>query len=575
MEPVTNPSATTFMSAIMKILLRYGFCHTAVLDRDTKFYGVCRKALDLLQISCHILSGANHNPMLVERVNCYLTKGLKIMCNEQDLVRIANEAIFLLLYAWNSCPDPGTDISRSLVAVGHEFTFPPIDYSSGKHWELTLSPSTVVTYSKELTTHLSACCKVAELLVQEQRAYHRRLINARRPNPRVYFIGDIGFAQHAVKSSSAKKQVDKLQYAFTSPWVIKAQLKGASYELEHCEVAGKQKKKHAADLSPYSFELIPFHPVDGANSRYGQLYKPITLHPFKEAGIKGFTPLKPFKVAANLATIGHCAEFHWPSLSELNDEIAPFQWHNDAEFRRYMDGDSIATRSVLNTGPPPAAPKHTIPAIPTIHLLTAAIIQSSDKLFFVSLSIGLNDARKWRLARVSFQDSMSLYPSCTQDGRYLFKFYICHPSDWHYNAINQCYLLQYHGLDEVATPSPSTDAHLIRPSDTSDSYANRHKLVPFRKWLNISHLDTFIHGPFDFASIRGRKSHDRISQEDWDILGRHTSMFNKPLPKFDVPTYSIHVDHGAQVTYHDKALCDLLLFEASQTSNSASDRRYL
>jgi hypothetical protein len=146
-------------------------------------------------------------------------------------------------------------------------------------------------------------------------------------------------------------------------------------------------------------------------------------------------------------------------------------------------------------------------------------------------------------------------------GWYLFEFYICHPSDWRYNAINQRYWLQYHRLNEVATPSPSTDAHLIRPSDTSDSYANCHKLVPFRKWLNISHLDTFIHGPFDFASIRGRKSRDRISQDDWDILGQHISMFNKnPLPKFDVPTYSIHVDRGAHVTYHDKALCDLLIF---------------
>ncbi len=141
--------------------------------------------------------------------------------------------------------------------------------------------------------------------------------------------------------------------------------------------------------------------------------------------------------------------------------------------------------------------------------------------------------------------------------------------------INQCYWLQYHGLDKVATPSPSTGVHLIRPSDTSDSYANHHKLVPFRKWLNISHLDTFIHEPFDFALIRGRKSRDRISQEDWDILGRHAFMFHNPLPKFDVPTYSIHVNCGAHVMYHNKALCDLLLFKASQTFNSASDRRYL
>jgi hypothetical protein len=171
MKPITNPSATTFALAIMKILLHYGFCHTAILDKDTKFYGVCREALDLLQINCQVLLGANHNPMLVEWVNHYLTNGLKIMCNGQDLVRIANEAIFLLLYAWNSCPIPGTNISRSLIAAGREFAF-PIDYSNGKHCELTLSPSTIVTYSKELAARLSACRKVTELLVQEQRVYH-------------------------------------------------------------------------------------------------------------------------------------------------------------------------------------------------------------------------------------------------------------------------------------------------------------------------------------------------------------------------------------------------------------------
>ena len=66
---------------------------------------------------------------------------------------------------------PGTDIYRSLVAVGKEFAF-PIDYSSGKHWELTSSPTTVVSYSKELAMLLSACQDVAKLLVEEQRSYH-------------------------------------------------------------------------------------------------------------------------------------------------------------------------------------------------------------------------------------------------------------------------------------------------------------------------------------------------------------------------------------------------------------------
>ena len=125
--------------------------------------------------------------MLVERVNRYVTKSLKIMCNEQDSVRVTLEAICLLLYVWNSCPVPGTDISRSLVAVGREFAF-PIDYSSGKHWELTALTTTVVSYSKDLTTRLSAYQEVAKLLVKEQQSYYRELINACRPGPHVYLI---------------------------------------------------------------------------------------------------------------------------------------------------------------------------------------------------------------------------------------------------------------------------------------------------------------------------------------------------------------------------------------------------
>ncbi len=150
----------------MKIILWYGFCHTVVLDKDSKFFGVCRESLDLLKINCHVLSGKNHDPMLVERLNRYLNKGLKIMVNEQESPRIALKALLLLIYAWNSGPVPGTDISRSLVAVGREFQF-PIDFSSGKHIEIMSAPGAVISYSRELASCLSACHQIASILVEK------------------------------------------------------------------------------------------------------------------------------------------------------------------------------------------------------------------------------------------------------------------------------------------------------------------------------------------------------------------------------------------------------------------------
>ncbi len=172
--------------------------------------------------------------MIVERVNGYLIKGLKIMTNECNSVRIALEAILLLLYPWNSCPVPDTDISRSLVAVGCKFAVAvgckfafPNNYSTNKHWESTSSTTSVESYSQDLATRLSALCEVAKLLVQEHRANHCELINSPCPDPHTYSVGNIVFARRATQSDALKGRVDKLIYAFTGPWRITAILKGA------------------------------------------------------------------------------------------------------------------------------------------------------------------------------------------------------------------------------------------------------------------------------------------------------------------------------------------------------------
>jgi hypothetical protein len=359
--------------------------------------------------------------------------------------------------------------------------------------------------------HLSALREVAQLLVQEQRAYHQELVNSRQPDLRTYSVGNVIFARRAVHSDATKGRVNKLQYVFTGPWRITAILKGASYELQHCSMPHRKDKKPASDLSPYPLELIPFEPIEGSDSRYGQLHKPIKASPFKEVGIDRFKPISPFKVTANYLTTNSALAFNWPSLSELNDHIAPLPWSSEEEHRLYLSGDAITTLPVMYTGPPPALPSYSLPATPELNTLVCSIIQSSDRLFFISHSIGLNEARNWHLVQVAFKQSMSSYPSCLQDGCFLLEFFICHPSDSRINAINQCYWLQYHTLSKLQSPLSSTDTHLIRPSDTSVDYAQRHKLCPFRKWLNLTHLDTFIHGPFEVASVNGQKMRDCVS----------------------------------------------------------------
>jgi hypothetical protein len=299
-----------------------------------------------------------------------------------------------------------------------------------------------------------------------------------------------------------------------------------------------------ADLSPYPAKLIPFEPIDGADTRYGQLYRPIGANPFKEAGLNGFKPPTPFQVSQNFVDVGDFTNFRWPMLSELNDKIIPPPWRDEDKRRRFMSDNPPFSPPIMYNGPPPAPPA--LPADPhvppSITTLVSQIITSADKLFFIAHKIGLSSSCEWRLVRVAFTESILLYPSALQDGLFLVEFYIPHPQDVRHNAINQQFWLQY--CEANSTSNGHLDAHLITPSDTSEDRALRLHLHPVRCWTNLTHGDTYIHGLFNFATVQGRKTCNYIDQDCWDALATKSYMFSNKLPSFVIPTYFIHLDRG-------------------------------
>jgi hypothetical protein len=62
---------------------------------------------------------------------------------------------------------------------------------------------------------------------------------------------------------------------------------------------------------------------------------------------------------------------------------------------------------------------------------------------------------------------------------------------------------------------------------------------------------TYIYGPFDFATIRSRKTCNciGINQTSWDAFAAKSMMFSNLIPWFDLPTYSIHVDPGVHLIF--------------------------
>ena len=150
------------------------------------------------------------------------------------------------------------------------------------------------------------------------------------------------------------------------------------------------------------------------------------------------------------------------------------------------------------------------------------------------------------------------------------EFYTLHYANVCFNATNQQYWLQYHSIGDIATPTFSTQAHLICPSDTSEAHAAHNCLVPFRRWINLLHHNVLPHGPFEFTTVNGRKSRNRISQADWDALAAFTTYFQNPLPLFDLPSYSIHVNRGVHSVINDPAAAAALYAAAHYCVGHAS-----
>ena len=215
-------------------------------------------------------------------------------------------------------------------------------------------------------------------------------MNSRWRNTSIYNPDDIVFACHAVWSDASKGWVGKLKFSFMGPWRVIGSAGDRSYNIEHCHHPTQQMKKQAADLTPYPAELIPFEPINSPNTQYSQLHRAIDPHPFKEAGNSGFLPLQPFKVPAKFININNHTDFWWPTL-ELNNDIDKFPWSSNKKRHKYFEDYTPFCPYIIYTEPPPEPPVSPLvpeQSTPSIRSLVPFIISSSDKLFFISHSIG-------------------------------------------------------------------------------------------------------------------------------------------------------------------------------------------
>lgn len=200
------------------------------------------------------------------------------------------------------------------------------------------------------------------------------------------------------------------------------------------------------------------------------------------------------------------------------------------------------------------APTDTPSPLPPIAQLSTSIVQSSDRLFFVAWRQPCSDRREWHLVSINLESSMALNPRCLHDGRFLADFYIRHPHDSHQHPTNQRWWLEYH---PASTPARlhHGDYHIIRPDKNASTYARQNHLYPFCQWISFTDPLPYIHGPFNFATINGRQTRDRISNDDWKRLIAAKDKYDDPPPRLqDTRLFGIHFSRDYHSTFANAAV---------------------
>jgi hypothetical protein len=425
---------------------------------------------------------------------------------------------------------------------------------------------------------------VYKILIEEHRSMHREYVNARRPDPFLFNVGDLVWCRRQILSNKKRGIVGKLRFKQTGPWEITEKLQGGSYKLKLVSNHKRIDKKHASDLSIFPHKLIPYPQVSGTDHAYSKINKNITDDPFSEAGIKGYTGYElaqPWQIKQH-SSFAKCTPTallnvdRFPSLQELNDELLkePLGGNKkrlvSSSKHHCSNNKDTSINNTVVPGPPTKTEEsftinrhflavQTLPK--TASELMALIIQNEDKLFFIRYKIKSLSRSEWRLVQIDLTNSINKNPSALTNGRVLALFFVSHPNDSSFNATNRRFWKQYH-YDDLRY-AMSKKYHLVKPDKNEENYCKQSGLLPYSEWINIHDPDVYLVGPFNFATIQGRKTQDRISYDQWKQLQSLKSNFDNDVP-FIHETLNGYVCH-LDTPYHSEYESDSITASINAT----------
>ena len=498
---VTAPALSQLL--MENVILKYGMCAVIVVDAGSNFRGMFEQLCDILNITLWPLSRGNHHGLSVERYHRFLNKIQTIQGAEINTHSNFKRTVLLSAYSWNSAPIDGTDIIRSIPAVGRVFRF-PFDASVCPIPPLNDSNnSQLLQYLRDIGSESTFATSILRVLIEDRREQHRLRHNSTK-TPQYFKPGDIVRAHIQVNSKSDTGTVKKLSYRSRGPFEIIADKGHGSYNVRpYNRPTAAIRTYKSVDLYPLPPALFPSNPLDAADQRYlnyehapitNPLQQSLNIESYNDIWFDSPPPTKPSttpqsadifidKTALNEHTTENILTLLPPCPPELTTTI----------------------ESELDTSPPD----------PTT--LASAIHSSKDKLFFVQFIPADTIRPKWFLIQVDL-DLTEQDSNCNPaSGQYQCSFLAKHQQDNKKSDERSRWWpdwYKYHICPDSGTMIFGKRM-LIRPSTIPDPS----KFILWATPLNLCSSSTFIHGPFNFETLNNtNRTHYKIHINDWKVL---------------------------------------------------------
>ena len=571
--------ARAFMEGV---LLKVGLCVMVVVDEGREFCALFQDMCKLLNIKCHVVAKRNHKAVGVERYHRFLNHSQRICSEERGTPASFVECGLTTAYAWNASPIDGTDILRSVPAIGRELRFPLDIHESEMPSPITDVTRSVVDYIQYLGRDVSYARGLLSWLVADRREAHRERANSKK-KPIVYRVGDIVMGRVAVQSSREKGVIQKLVYQSRGPYVIE---RVTGYDTYYVRRYGKPQsalqKFMSSDLFLLPPQILPCEHVDTPSLRYlNSDFAPLR-HPFsKNFDIESYNtswfddqPIsRPPDFLLDESFLDTSAKKATP-LSQAVFENQLLQLSNDNSPATEMNQIIPSSPSQGNNNEEdflPAAefePIVNAPAIPTSNVdqdLIAVINNSCDKLFFVRFTPSDTLRPKWFLVQVVIADSND---DPIQNGNQFCTFLHKHPKDKNLADDKSRWWPEWRELIwDDKNDYDFGDRILFGPLQKPDL----NFFGKFGTELNFNDPETVLVGPFNFVprspTIAGNCF---ISDDRWKLLYKKC-ISNSLTP----PTLSSTLRHSvALASVFRRSLADRTFSNDMITNSSLSSLAY-